>query len=94
MTEAHTYQRSPYSGAGNCHCGRPERDRLHPHEYAQTWRDEHCVCGATAAAGIHTDRLTAIVTPRDASMTGLDAVAAAVRAARGGDAPAGIQGYA
>ena len=90
----HPYQRSPHSGAGNCTCGRAERDRLHPHEYAQSWWDEQCTCGHLAGSMIHTDRLTAVVIPRSASMTRLDAVAAAVRAARGGDAPAGIRGYA
>lgn len=25
----HAYARSPYSGAGNCHCGRPEDAKIH-----------------------------------------------------------------
>lgn len=34
---AHPYERSHYSGAGNCWCGRGETHRLHiPMEYAET----------------------------------------------------------
>lgn len=38
---AHPYERSHYSGAGNCWCGRAENHRLHiPLEYAEETTDE------------------------------------------------------
>jgi hypothetical protein len=88
----HAYERSPHSGAGNCHCGWPEHSRAHPHAYMQRWRSEKCVCSYAAQHPIHTDAATA--TPKPIPPTGLDAVHEAIRRARGGDAPVGVHGYA
>jgi hypothetical protein len=89
----HPYERSPHSGAGNCHCGWPEHSRLHPHAYAQMDGSELCVCSATAGnAAFHTDAATA--KPGPVRRRGLDGVRDAVKAARGGDAPPQVTGYA
>ena len=87
----HAYSRSPHSGAGNCNCGMAEHSAVHPHEFAQAWRSEACVCNHPASHPIHTDAATAVAKP---VRTGPEAVREAVRAARGGDAPVQVQGYA
>lgn len=92
FTHPHPYERDSHSGAGNCHCGWPEHSRLHPHAFRQRATAEMCVCSANASHPIHTDAATAVASPMHPS--GLDAVQAAVRAARGADAPAQVRGYA
>ena len=87
----HPYEPDRHSGAGNCVCGRPEHSRLHPHAFRQRDKAETCVCSASASHPIHADAATAAASP---VRSGLDAVQAAVREARGGDAPAQVQGYA
>jgi hypothetical protein len=87
----HAYERSPHSGAGNCHCGHAEHSRVHPHPYRQMHDSELCICVWPAGHPIHTDAATARPEP---VRKGLDGVAAAVRAARGGHAPAQVRGYA
>ena len=87
----HTYQRDPQSGAGNCVCAFSENSAVHPHAFTQSARSERCVCTRPAGDRVHTDAATAVPLP---VRTGLDGVQAAVRAARGGDAPVQIQGYA
>jgi len=87
----HPYERSPHSGAGNCHCGHAEASRVHPHAYTQWWGGEACVCTSAASDSVHTDAATARPEPVP---RGLDGVQEAVRRARGGDAPAGVWGFA
>jgi hypothetical protein len=87
----HAYERSPHSGAGNCHCGWAEHSRVHPHPYLQAYASDRCVCAQAAGHAIHTDAATARPRP---VRRGLDGVRDAVRAARGGNAPAQIRGYA
>ena len=85
----HTYQRDPQSGAGNCVCA-SEHSAVHPHAFTPVGSSERCVY-RPAGDRVHTDAATAVPLP---VRTGLDGVQAAVRAARGGDAPVQIQGYA
>jgi hypothetical protein len=79
----HPYERSPHSGAGNCHCGMAEHSRAHPHAYAQAYKSELCVCACPAGHGIHTDAATAAP---EQVRAGLDGVREAIRLARGTDA--------
>jgi hypothetical protein len=57
----HAYQRSPYSGAGNCRCGCPERHRRHPHAFMRGWQsppagsETLCTCALPLANPIHVD---------------------------------------
>ncbi|MFD8577186.1 hypothetical protein ACFV1H_17875 [Streptomyces virginiae] len=87
----HPYVLSPHSNAGNCECGMAEESRTHPHAYTQAYREELCVCAYPADHPIHTDAATAQPTPYPKAPTsglrGTDAARAAVRTARGGDAP-------
>ena len=55
----HPYERSPYSGAGNCWCGRAYESRLHPHPYTRAYSDVLCVCASPADDEVHTDAATA-----------------------------------
>lgn len=87
----HPYSRSPHSGAGNCDCGWWEHSRVHPHAYQQASSSSLCVCARPAGHDIHTDAVTARPEP---VLSGPDRVQAAVRAARGGDAPTQVRGYA
>jgi hypothetical protein len=87
----HPYKRSQFSGAGNCDCGHAEASRVHPHTYKQSWKSELCVCTLSPANPIHTDAATAAAIPVSSGLAG---AAAAVRQARGGDAPVRARGYA
>jgi hypothetical protein len=88
----HAYERSPHSGAGNCGCGMAEHSPVHPHAFMQASGSERCVCGYTAVQVIHTG--SGVTWPKPVPADGLARVAAAVRAARGGDPPARVRGYA
>lgn len=52
---AHPYERSHYSGAGNCWCGRAESHRLHiPHPFVERRAVASvCVCGLAKSHHIH-----------------------------------------
>lgn len=49
----HTYYPDPQSGAGNCHCGHPERAWRHPHTFMQAMDDDRCTCGLPVEAACH-----------------------------------------
>lgn len=92
MPRVHDYEADPGSGAGNCRCGWHKHSHRHPHEAQRAWTNpEQCVCRKAPGDEIHTG-------PGDfskpAPLRGLDGVAQAVRASRGGDAPPQIRGYA
>ena len=62
MSDPHEYQRDRHSGAGNCVCGRPYRDRRHPH-VANGYRltDDGvilCTCLLPCADPIHVEMAT------------------------------------
>lgn len=76
----HPYERSKFSGAGNCWCGRAAESTLHPHAYAQASGSETCVCSKPAAAPIHTDADTARPRPLG---SGFDRIREGIRQASG-----------
>jgi hypothetical protein len=88
----HAYDRSPHSGAGNCVCGMAAHSHVHPHPFMQARTSDRCVCGYTAIQVIHT--AAGVTWPKPVPADGLAKVAAAVRSARGGDAPVQVRGYA
>ena len=51
----HPYERDPFSGAGNCWCGRAEASVLHPHVWVPAYVDPmRCVCGKPPNHRLHT----------------------------------------
>lgn len=77
----HAYERSPCSGAGNCHCGMAEHSRVHPHHYAaMDINPMLCVCAWPFDHPIHTGGERP--QPR---LTGTAGIREAIRIARGTD---------
>lgn len=56
----HPYERSPYSGAGNCWCGLWEESRIHPHVYSKARASVLCICAWPADHEIHTAVVAAV----------------------------------
>lgn len=65
----HRYVRSPFSGAGNCHCGRAVESTLHSHKFSpRLGFPTLCVCGKPRRSKPHRwwTRLVTRLDPRNA----------------------------